>query len=133
MISKARQVPSRDREFAVASEVKVQLMFITGVFVLILTVPLPENFPCSERRKAASSACAPVEQKRQAAASNAAIDFIKGVPLSRSLEQFQEKMTRFWRAPSKGRRKCGLTGAADASFRPRHDGFLASLLAGPVE
>jgi hypothetical protein len=82
MINNARQVPSSDSESAVASDVKLQLMFITGVFVLILTVPLPENFPCSERRKAASSACAPVEQKRQAAASKAAVDFIKTFPLA---------------------------------------------------
>jgi hypothetical protein len=82
MTNRARQVPSSDSEFAVAPEVKVQLTFIASVFVLILTVPLPENFPCSELRKAASSACAPVEQIRQAAASKAAVDLVKTSPLA---------------------------------------------------
>ncbi|CDX38988.1 hypothetical protein MPLA_280005 [Mesorhizobium sp. ORS 3359] len=109
MISNARQVPSSDSESAVASEVKVQLMFITGVFVLILTVPLPENSPCSERRKVASSACAPVAQKRQAAASKAAVDFIKVFP-SRDHSYNSRKSTKRFgrRLPTEG---VGLTDA----------------------
>src|SRR6185312_1050418 len=82
MISRARQVPSSESELAVASEVKVQEMLMTGELVLILTVPLPENFPCNERKKLASSAWAPVTAIRQAT-NDAAINLIK-TSLSRS-------------------------------------------------